>query len=167
MTRAKIAWLLLGILSVASYAVTQDTPWDKYMKAGIAAYQQGQYARAQKQFAAALERAEKFGEQDPRLGISLLGLGNVYTEQGNYSQAEPLYRRALAILEKALGPEHPNVAASLNNLAELFRDQGKYVEAEPLYRRALAIWEKALGPEHPDVAAPGGAVPGAEQVRRG
>jgi Tetratricopeptide repeat len=28
-------------------------------------------------------------------------------------KAEPLYRRALAICEKALGPEHPNVATSL------------------------------------------------------
>ncbi len=37
------------------------------------------------------------------------------------ADAEPLYKRALAMLEKALGPEHPHVAASLNNLAELYR----------------------------------------------
>ncbi len=37
------------------------------------------------------------------------------------ADAEPLYKRALAIWEKALGPEHPHVAASLNNLAELYR----------------------------------------------
>ncbi|MFB3127290.1 MAG: tetratricopeptide repeat protein, partial [Candidatus Acidiferrales bacterium] len=66
--------------------------------------------------------------------------------------AEPLNRRALAIVEKALGPEHPNVSTGLNNLAELYRAQGKYVQAEPLYQRALAIAEKALGPEHPQVA---------------
>ncbi|MCP4307664.1 MAG: tetratricopeptide repeat protein, partial [bacterium] len=69
--------------------------------------------------------------------------------QGRYDEAEPLYRRALAILEKVLGAEHPAVATSLNNLAELYRDQGRYDEAEPLYRRALAILEKGLGPEHP------------------
>jgi len=72
--------------------------------------------------------------------------------RGRYAEAEPLYQRALAISEKALGPEHPNVANSLNNLAALYRGQGKYAEAEPLYQRALAIREKALGPEHPDVA---------------
>ena len=29
--------------------------------------------------------------------------------QGKYSEAEPLFKRALAIDEKALGPDHPNV----------------------------------------------------------
>ncbi|MEA5544236.1 tetratricopeptide repeat protein, partial [Limnoraphis robusta CCNP1324] len=67
-------------------------------------------------------------------------------------EVEPLYRRSLAILEKALGSEHPDVARSLNNLASLYSSQGRYTEAEPLYRRSLAILEKALGTEHPDVA---------------
>ena len=69
--------------------------------------------------------------------------------QGAYAHAEPLFERALAIGEKALGPDHPDVATSLNNLAELYRAQGAYARAEPLYERALAIWEKALGPDHP------------------
>jgi tetratricopeptide (TPR) repeat protein len=72
--------------------------------------------------------------------------------RANYTQAEPLYQRALTIREKALGLEHPEVAASLNNLAELYRTQGQYEKAEPLYQRALAIREKALGPDHPNVA---------------
>jgi Tfp pilus assembly protein PilF len=61
----------------------------------------------------------------------------------------PLYRRALAIQEKALGPNHPDTANSLNNLALLLHDKGDSAGAEPLYRRALAIREKALGPDHP------------------
>ena len=65
---------------------------------------------------------------------------------------EPLYKRALAIREKALGPDHPDVAKSLNNLAGLYREQGRYADAEPLFKRSLAIYEKALGPDHPDVA---------------
>ena len=72
--------------------------------------------------------------------------------RGAYAEAEPLFKRALAIGEKALGPDHPDVATSLNNLAVLYRATGRYAEAEPLYQRALAIGEKALGPEHPDVA---------------
>ena len=72
-------------------------------------------------------------------------------KQGRYAEVEPLYRRSLAIYERALGPDHPSVGTSLNNLAELYRAQGRYAEAEPLYRRSLAIREKALGPDHPDV----------------
>ena len=65
-----------------------------------------------------------------------------------YSGARPLFERALAICEKALGPEHPDTAASLNNLADLLRAQGDLAGARPLFERALAIIEKALGPEH-------------------
>ena len=79
-------------------------------------------------------------------------LAELLREQGKYAEAEPLFRRALAISEKALGPEHPNVAKELNNLAALLQAQGKYAEAEPLFRRALAIDEKALGSDHPDFA---------------
>src|SRR5262245_45216642 len=70
---------------------------------------------------------------------------------GKFSEAIPLARRALALLEKQLGPDHPDVAQLLNNLAELYRNQGRYADAEPLYRRALAIREKALGRDHPIV----------------
>ena len=76
----------------------------------------------------------------------------LYQSQGRYGDAEPLIRRSLAILEKALGPDHPSVATGVNNLALLYRAQGRYAEAEPLYKRSLGIAEKALGPEHPHVA---------------
>jgi tetratricopeptide (TPR) repeat protein len=71
---------------------------------------------------------------------------------GDYAKAEPLYRRALEVREKALGAEHPGTAMSLNNLAELYKTNGEYAKAEPFLLRALAIREKALGPEHPDTA---------------
>jgi tetratricopeptide (TPR) repeat protein len=69
-----------------------------------------------------------------------------------FAEAEPLYKRALAILEKALGPDHPDVATALNNLANLYPARGRYTDAEPLLRRALGIYEKACGPDHPNVA---------------
>ena len=58
----------------------------------------------------------------------------LYRDQGKYAVAEPLFKRALAIWDKALGPEHPQVALSLNNLVLLYRDQGKYAAAEPLFQ---------------------------------
>jgi CHAT domain-containing protein/tetratricopeptide (TPR) repeat protein len=82
----------------------------------------------------------------------LSNLGNVYTTQGHYVEAEPLLKRSLAAKEKALGPDHPDIARSLNTLAILYGNQGRYSEAEPLHKRALAILEKALGPDHPDLA---------------
>ncbi|CAN0023190.1 unnamed protein product [Ectocarpus fasciculatus] len=42
---------------------------------------------------------------------------------GKYAEAEPLYERYQAILEKVLHPEHPRVATSLNNRAQLLESQ--------------------------------------------
>lgn len=63
-----------------------------------------------------------------------------------------MYRRALAIAEKTLGPENPNTARSLNNLATLYLYAGKYSQVESLLQQSLTIRQKSLGNEHPDVA---------------
>jgi len=54
------------------------------------------------------------------VATSLSNLAALHDSQDQYAKAEPLYNRALAIREKALGPEHPDVATSLNNLAMLY-----------------------------------------------
>jgi tetratricopeptide (TPR) repeat protein len=84
---------------------------------------------------------ETLGREHPDVGASLHNLANVYANQARYSEAEPLYKRALAIWEKALGSEHPHVAQCLNNLAIVYYQQGHYAEAERLYKRALAVRE--------------------------
>jgi tetratricopeptide (TPR) repeat protein len=61
--------------------------------------------------------------------LSLNNLAELYRIQGQYPEAEPLYKRSLAIREKAQGADHPDVAESLNNLAELYRAQGQYAAA--------------------------------------
>ena len=130
----------------------REVSWETAMLLGWSAYQRGDYAKAEKQFERALKEARESGKRDPRLAESLHSLAELYKVQGRYAKAEPLFKRALGIREKALGPEHPAVATILNNMAELYRADGRYAEAEPLYKRSLAIWEKALGPEHSDVA---------------
>ena len=63
----------------------------------------------------------------------------MYASQRKYAEAEPLFKRSLAIREKALGPEHPDVARSLNYLAKLYRKMGKAEEASQLEERAQKI----------------------------
>ena len=43
------------------------------------------------------------------------------TAQGKLEEAAPLYKRAVAVWEKALGPDHPQVATGLNNQAQLLQ----------------------------------------------
>ncbi len=82
-------------------ASAQETRWDSIMAGAAKAYQQADYAEAEKLFLGALKEAEKFGDQDPRLATSLNNLALLYHNQGRYAQAEPLYQRALAVVEKA------------------------------------------------------------------
>jgi tetratricopeptide (TPR) repeat protein len=90
--------------------------------------------------------ADTFGLEHPNVALSLNNLAALYRKQGRYVEAELLFKRSLAIREKALGLDHPAVAESLNSLAALYKEQGRYAEAEPLYKRALAILEKTIGP---------------------
>lgn len=46
--------------------------------------------------------------------------------QGHYDEAEKLYRRTLAIWEKASGPEHGNVETVLSDLAGCLKHQVKH-----------------------------------------
>ncbi|BAY11379.1 FxSxx-COOH system tetratricopeptide repeat protein [Calothrix sp. NIES-2098] len=75
--------------------------------------------------------------------------GYYLKQRGQYSEAEPLYKKALSLRQRLLGEAHPDVAISYNNLAMLYYSQGRYAEAEPLYQTAQML----LGEEHPCVAS--------------
>lgn len=96
--------------------------------------------------------AERYDASLETAGTLLNNTALYHKARAAYAEAEPLYERAIAICENALGSDNPYLATSLNNLAELYRDTDRNAEAEPLHQRALAIREQALGPEHPDVA---------------
>ena len=68
----------------------------------------------------------------------------LYQTKGNYAQAEPLYRRSLAIREKVLGSEHPDVALSLSNLGRLYLARGDTAEATRTLTQAAAIEDRNL-----------------------
>jgi Tfp pilus assembly protein PilF len=93
-----------------------------------------------------------WGMEFPEASRLLNQTGFYLYERAEYSHAESLFRRALAIDENVLGPNHLDAALDLNNLALVLKKQGKSEDAEPLYRRALAIREKESGLEHPDTA---------------
>ena len=55
-----------------------------------------------------------------------------------------MYRKALALRQKLLGPEHVDIARSEYQLADLLMRKGEYEAAEPFFRRALAMQRKLL-----------------------
>jgi hypothetical protein len=62
----------------------------------------------------------------------LLGLaGNYFRGRANYSEGAQLFRDALAIDEKVLGPEHLHTASTLGKLADLLLEQSDVAAARP------------------------------------
>ena len=120
---------------------------------------QGRYAEAEPLLRRALAIVEKrvaekeLEPEDPRVvevvAPILDNLAALYTAQAKYAEAEPLFRRALAIREKTLGPERPEVAKTLDNYAELLRKTNREAEAAKLEARAKAIRAKHAGKNPP------------------
>ena len=140
---------------------------------GNVLYLQGKFKEAEAVHRRALAVREKvLGTGHPDTATSMNNLANVLQQQGKddllspsearaqtrfnlqaYTETENLFRKALAIQERTLGPDHPATANTLNNLSTYLDRRGRPEEAEPLQRRALDILEKRLGPLHPDTAA--------------
>jgi len=87
------------------------------------------------------------------LPVALNNLGRIRSEQGRSKEAEQLFRKAIALWEKQLGPTHPNVAAGLASLGLALCSRNKFSEAEPLFRRARDIDQAFFPVNHPRIAA--------------
>src|SRR5262249_14370640 len=75
-------------------------------------------------------------------GTTANGLAQLLHLQGRHPEAVALFKRALSIWEKLVGPDHVNVASILNNLAALYGDMGQKAQAEAFCKRAISIYEK-------------------------
>lgn len=154
----RLAAIVIAAFSIAAFA--GDEAWQARMNAGKAAQEAGDFQAALDAYVEAVKEAMVFGESDARLAAARaavrdasIELAHLYKAQGRYTQAETIYRRALAFYERTLGVEHLRVATHLAYLAELLAAQGRFDDAEPLYRRAIAITERALGAEHASLAS--------------
>ncbi len=137
----------------------QEARWNQVSAQAQQLYKEGKYAEAIPVAQEELRLAEAtFDEAHIAVGASAFSLATLYDKQRRYAEAEPLYKRSVAIFEKAQVSDNPrpadilNLAHILNNFAFMYSKQSRYAEAEPLYMRSLALYEKAQGPDHVDTA---------------
>jgi hypothetical protein len=83
-----IIGLILGLILLQTQAVAQELSWEDRMRAGIEAYQRGDYKQAESHWSAGLDDAKKFGPNDPRLATSLNNLAVLPYTRGSRSFAE-------------------------------------------------------------------------------
>ncbi|MBX9572709.1 MAG: tetratricopeptide repeat protein [Candidatus Obscuribacterales bacterium] len=125
--------------------------WTDISRTGYEALTQGNFDKAEQLFRSAINHCG-FEQEDLRLAYSFLVLGRCLSQKGDYSEAEPMYRKALEIYEKVHGPIHEDVAYSLCGQAKCRLQCGQYESAGNLYKRALGIYETVKGTEHEDTA---------------
>ena len=79
------------------------------------------------------------GAMDARTGAACGVVGAWLATQGDVAGAERMFRRALAIAEKAHGPQANETASALENLGDLLEQTGRGLAAGPLVERAKKI----------------------------
>jgi tetratricopeptide (TPR) repeat protein len=113
---------------------------------------QGSSNEAEKWFLRALKIRERlFGQNDPAVADTRVGLALIYHRESRLEDAAELNILAIAAYQER--HEAKNLPAALNNLGRIRTEQGRSKEAEQLFRKAIALWEQQLGPTHPNVAA--------------
>jgi len=144
MKTAKTASMILGglLLLLALPAQAQHLDWRRVTADASAARKTGNNTGAATLYKQALEIQEKtFGPKSREAATSLHNLAVLYQDESKDAEAEPLYRRSIAIWGQYPGTDSL-IAASLSNLAALCHDEHKDEEAEQLFNRSLAIWKK-------------------------
>lgn len=99
-----------------------------------------------------LEAERTHAPDDPEIGSLCLRMADLYDTYERYADSEPLYKRALSILEKH-NDTIDVITEVLDRLAGVYVKQMKYEQAEAIYRRVLELRIESLGSDHADVAA--------------
>lgn len=84
-------------------------------------------------------RGLALGPEHPAVANALQNLAKVYFQQQRYGEADELYGRAVAIMEKSLGPDHPDLAQTLDRYALLLEKTKRKSESSAMKARAKAI----------------------------
>jgi tetratricopeptide (TPR) repeat protein len=142
----------LASLLIAPLALGEIAAWDALDQQARTLFTQGRIADAESTMRQALQLAERrYGTQDTHV-IGLVGdLALILKTQGKFVQAEALYLRAAAIVDKLPAGDALH-AQSLRDLARAYVAEGKFADAESSYLQ-LIDWQLANSdPKRGDLA---------------
>ncbi|MBI1763971.1 MAG: CHAT domain-containing protein [Acidobacteria bacterium] len=106
-------------------------------------WNQGKEIEAKQSFERAMRiRAQLLAPDDMRMAHIMMGVAALHRALSEFTQAEILFRQALAITTKTLGPVSYSTYDLWNNLGETLATQGEYAEATLVWEGAAASGEK-------------------------
>jgi tetratricopeptide (TPR) repeat protein len=110
---------------------------------GVANHRQGKFAEAERSYNQAIDICQKTSLTN--CSMTFRNLAKLYTTQGKYTEAEPLFKRSLAIYESSLLGREPSarIVFVLESYAELLRKTNREEEANAIESRAKEIRAKA------------------------
>jgi len=141
-------------VSLARVAGAGEAEWQAAMQQAATARQADKAADAVEPLTRAVKEAEGFPAADPRLVMTLAALADTQDKLGHFAEAEPLYARAIAVVEKVAGPDHPVVGQLLGKRADSLRKMGKTAEADQAAARAAKIAAAQAARDAKDAAGP-------------
>ena len=151
--RARIAiGAAMLCLALSNGWAQEDNECQRLMVEGNAQDKAGNYAAAAVSFLGAVRAAEQ-ARLDTCLVLSLNSLARVDDDLGRFSEAERLYRRALAILKNGNHTGGTSYAGILSNLGALCVEDGQVAAGEAMLREALARYARILPADDDRVAA--------------
>lgn len=153
--KAKLALLSAvgcALLMSTSFALGQDTDWDRLIADGDAAAAKKQYPQAEEAYRQALSFAESHWKKDARVSGALIKLAESCNAQGKKEDAEVFANRAVATLSEARKAHKPKdaseeylqqdvSAATLDKAGDIFAANQAYAEAEKMYLETIKIRE--------------------------
>src|SRR5215467_10298455 len=143
--------LLIALATALAHASTIES-WKKAEDAAVAAIKAARFSEAEKLLVSNEKSAESFPPKDARLPKTVFDLAQLYRAEGRYSEALPLYERALQIYTSLYGPESQELAETLNGEAELYKSVEDYGHAEPLLIKSLDMRQRIVPVDEADVA---------------
>lgn len=93
--------------------------------------------------------SQELGSDHYKVGMALHNLAQIATLRQETSTAEPLFERALRLLEST----PPELVDVLFDYGALLNQKRQFDKAQEVYKRGLAVTEKIFGKDHPKVKA--------------
>lgn len=123
--------------------VSKRDTLDALIDSARRAQHEGDWVAAERAYTQAIELAQS-GDQPERAPTLMRWLGRVYSERGDYNQANNLYEASLVAAQR-LGLRH-DAASALNSMAVAAQFRGQLDVAEVLYQRAATIAAEVQDP---------------------
>ena len=169
-SRRFVEMLVLVMLYVFCYSISDAQTWDTHYRRGVKAVEKQDWDKAAEHFSAALAEAERIGparvgygwttgrtrnREDPEgerwIGNIKYSLGAAYTKKaavclgkGCVVESDSLCQLAIPLFESSSGVASVATGAALSNLGLANLKLGRTKEAEPVLRRALSTYEAAV-----------------------